>query len=804
MRMREMEVSLTGYDIESLAGGPMDNSKEPRSSLSVPRELPIVPTVDVVVFPQMVVPLLVLDDKIISGIARASDGDKHVLIVATQERQDGYNGPVGTQDLYGVGTVSRIMRAVSLSDGSVKILVQGLVRAKVEEVLTDGDELSAVLKEYEFDSGEGDPEKIEEKVKEIILLSEAAESSDRNFGRDFQMIISQIQNPERLIDFLTSHMSIGVGKSQEMLEMKSVFNLLDEVYGLLKSEIELSSVQEKVITSARDSINQTQREYFLKEQLKAIQKELGECDESESGDLRRKLETVKLSAEAREEAVRQLRRLDQTSPDSLEATVIRNHLECLFSLPWETHTKDDHDLKHAKSILDDEHFGLEKVKDRILDSLSVRVFQSEYNAPLLCLSGPPGVGKTSLGRSIANCLGRKFVRISLGGVHDESEIRGHRRTYVGAMPGRIIQSMKKAGTCNPVIMIDEVDKLGSSNRGDPSAALLEVLDPEQNGTFYDNYLGVPFDLSKVMFIATCNDLSAVPEALSDRMEVIKLSGYSSEEKVEIAKRHLVVKSIKNAGLSGKGITLSSSVIKEVIDGYTREAGVRELERYVGKLCSKFARALVEGSKVVSFTAKNVHKYLGPRKVRPDGSCNGHRIGVTNGLAWTQYGGEILQVEAILMPGRGKLLLTGQLGDVMKESAQAAMSYIRSHAKEFDIKDESFEKFDLHVHFPAGAIPKDGPSAGVTLISSILSVFTGRPVDSSCAMTGEINLQGLVLPIGGLKEKILAAKRYGLKTVIIPEQNRCDADEITENVEGVDFVFVDCVAQMLKKVLMPVI
>lgn len=780
----------------------MGGNSGPKAVTGVPHELPIVPTVDVVVFPQMVVPLLILDEKIISGVSKAAEGDKTILVVATQERPEGYDGPVGTQDLYHVGTISRIMRAVSLADGSVKVLVQGLARAEINDILTDGDELRATLSDYPFDTGEKEPERVENKIREIVLLSESAGAGDRSYGRDFQMILSQIQNSERLVDFLTSHMNLGVGKSQELLEKTSIYDLLDVVQDLLRGEIELSTVKEQVRTSARDSINQSQREYFLKEQLRAIQRELGESEESENDDLRKKLETLPLSEEARTEAIHQFRRLEHTSQDSLEATVIRNHLECLFALPWGKFTEDDYDLKHAKAILDEDHYGLERIKDRLLDYLSVRVFKSEANAPLLCLAGPPGVGKTSLGRSIARCLGRKFVRISLGGVHDESEIRGHRRTYVGALPGRIIQSIRKAESCNPVMMIDEIDKLGNSGRGDPSSAMLEVLDPEQNNAFYDNYLGVPFDLSRVMFIATCNDLSAVPEALCDRMEVIKLAGYSSEEKLEISRRHLINKAIEKAGLETKGLSFSDEVINEIVDNYTREAGVRELERYVQRLCAKFARSLIETGRPITFTRDNLHTYLGARRVRDEVVTGKNRIGVTNGLAWTPHGGEVLQVEAMLMPGHGKLILTGQLGDVMKESAQAAISYIRAHAHEFGIEDKKFEKFDLHVHLPAGAIPKDGPSAGVTLLASILSAFTGRPVDGSYAMTGEVNLQGAVLPIGGLKEKVLAAKRHGVKTIILPEQNRCDMEEITENVEGITLVFVDKVDELLKRVLLP--
>ena len=767
-----------------------------------PIELPVIPTIDVVVFPQMVVPLLVLDEKIIGGIARASEGDKYVLIIATKDQPMGCDGPIGTQDLYSVGTVGRVLRAMTLSDGSIKVLVQGVGRAKIKEISTEGDELKAVTEEIVFDVCEERHDEVEGKMRDMLMFVEKVGEKIRDYGRDFQVIMSQIQDPERLVDFMISHMGLSVQRSQVLLEKDNILDLLEGVFDLFKSEVEMASIKEGVCDTVRDSIDRSQREYFLKEQLRAIQKELGEAGESENDDLREKLSTLPLSKEAREEAERQLRRLEHTSQDSLEATVIRNHLEWLFGMPWGEKTKDVCDIKHAKQTLDEDHFGLEKVKDRILDYLSVRLFQDDYHAPLLCLTGPPGVGKTSLGRSVARCLGRKFVRISLGGVHDESEIRGHRRTYVGALPGRIVQSMRKAGTTNPVLMIDEVDKLGQSNRGDPAAALLEVLDPEQNSTFYDNYLGVPFDLSNVMFIATSNDLGSVPPALRDRMEIIDIAGYSKEEKIEIAKHHLVEKAVKTAGLEGKGLEFSPELLGDIISSYTREAGVRELERYIRRICAKFARALVEKGEVVNFSYDNLQQYLGPRKVRSEkGSCE-RRIGVSNGLAWTPFGGQVLQVEAVLMPGHGKLILTGQLGDVMKESAQAAISYIRSHSEQFKIDNKAFDDFDLHIHLPAGAIPKDGPSAGITLLASVLSVFTKRPIDGTFAMTGEVDLQGTVLPVGGLKEKILAAKQYGVKTVILPKENECDAQDELGNIEGIKLVFVDNVDQVLDNILMP--
>ncbi|MFC1854246.1 endopeptidase La [Candidatus Dependentiae bacterium] len=781
----------------------MKNEEKEREKEAIPCTLPVIPTVDVVVFPQMVVPLLVLDEKIIGGVSRAAENDKNVLIVATKDQPVGYDGPIGTQDLFSVGTIGRVLRAMTLSDGSIKVLVQGISRAKIKNITTEGDELQSEVEEVIFNVCEDREEEVEIKMREMLAYVEQVGERVRDYGRDFQVVMSQIQDPERLVDFVISHMGVSVKHSQILLEKNNILDLLDGVFELFRNEVELASVQEDVKVTARDSIDRSQREYFLKEQLRAIQKELGESSDSENDDLKEKLRTLPLSDEAREEAERQLRRLEHTSQDSLEATVIRNHLEWLFGMPWGVKTEDICEIKHAQTILDEDHFGLEKVKDRILDYLSVRMFQNEYHAPLLCLTGPPGVGKTSLGKSVARCLGRKFVRISLGGVHDESEIRGHRRTYVGALPGRVVQSMRKAGSMNPVLMIDEVDKLGQSNRGDPAAALLEVLDPEQNSTFYDNYLGVPFDLSHVMFIATSNDASSIPPALRDRMEVIDLSGYSKQEKVQIATGHLVGKAIKNAGLEEKGIEFSDELIGDIISSYTREAGVRELERFIRRICAKFARSLVEKGEKVTFTHDNLQQYLGPRRIRCEKGTGERKIGVCNGLAWTPYGGQVLQVEAVLMPGHGKLILTGQLGDVMKESAQAALSYIRSHADRFKIDVNAFEDFDLHIHLPAGAIPKDGPSAGITLLASVLSVFTKRPLDGTFAMTGEVDLQGTMLPIGGLKEKVLAAKQYGVKTVILPKENECDAQDALKYAEGLDLMFVENVEQALDRILLPV-
>jgi len=567
---------------------------------------------------------------------------------------------------------------------------------------------------------------------------------------------------------------------------------------------DLTNVKEKIRVHARESINKSQREYYLREQLKAIQKELGEEVDSELEEIKENIMKMPLSQEAREEAHRQMRRLEKTSPDSMEATVIRNHLEWLLGLPWDKQSKDSLDIAKAKKKLNADHYGLDNVKDRILDFLSIRSLKQDSNSPILCFAGPPGVGKTSLGRSIAKCMNRKFFRLSVGGIHDESEIRGHRRTYVGALPGRFIQALRKTETCNPLIMIDEIDKIGNSGRGDPASALLEVLDPEQNKTFYDNYLGVHFDLSKIMFIVTANDLTNIPAPLRDRMEIIQVAGYTHDEKMEIAKRHLLAKAIKNSGLNNKGFLLDDATIAKVIPAYTRVSGVRELERVINKLCSKYARNLVEENKKITFTSDALIPYLGPSHTYDEHeTLQNNKIGVTNGLAWTPYGGQVMQVEAVLIPGSGKLILTGQLGDIMKESAQAAVTFARLHAKMFQIDNAIFTNYDLHIHLPAGAIPKDGPSAGVTLLSSILSVITGRAINASFAMTGELNLQGNVLPIGGLKEKILAAKQRGLHNIILPRKNKKDMVGLDKLSKDLNIIFVDSAEEVLEQVLLPI-
>jgi ATP-dependent Lon protease len=587
-----------------------------------------------------------------------------------------------------------------------------------------------------------------------------------------------------------------------LLEKSSLAESLEHLYEYLGRELEVAEVQERVKNRARESMNKSQKEFYLREQLKAIKKELGEDDGEEIEVMREKIAQLEVSDEVRTEIMRQLNRLERTAADSMEASVTRTYLDWMLALPWSAQTEDNLDIKHAKSILDEDHYGLKDIKERILDFISIRSLKKDGHTPILCFFGPPGVGKTSLGHSIAKCLGRECFRVALGGVKDEAEIRGHRRTYVGAMPGRFIQGFRKVASSNPVIIIDELDKIGADFRGDPSAALLEVLDPNQNKTFYDNYLGVPFDLSKVIFIATANSLETISEPLKDRMEIIQLSGYTVDEKIHIARLHLIKKAIKDAGLEEYNLSLSDDILKDIVANYTRESGVRQLERLVRKLCAKAARTFVESTVIPTFSVSNLEKYLGPRKFLDDDVNKEHQIGICNGLAWTSYGGEMIRIEAVVMPGKGKLILTGQLGNVMKESAQAALSYARAHAKEFDINLKMFTHYDLHIHVPAGAVPKDGPSAGITMLSSILSALTRRPINAHYAMTGELNLHGDVMPIGGVKEKILAAKRNQVPHIILPHKNKNDTIGLEEIMQDINVIWVQHAQEVLNHVLMP--
>lgn len=775
----------------------MDTSNDRDSLSSIPEIIPVVPTMDTIVFPHMIVPLLVVDEKIINGIEQALNGSKLVLLLGTRMKSEEQEA-IGTKDLYSTGTVSTIMRVVKLPNGGIKILVQGICKATVDKLQADDSFL--VAKISKITPINDNKSAIADCIKDIKAFSERINANGYSFSPDFHIIISKMEDPDKIADFILSHLNLKVEKLQELLEINDTCLFLKTIYKLLQGEVQVSEVQEQIRNNAREAMNQSQKEYYLREQLKAIKKELGEDDCDDLEIMRDKLATLPVSVEVREEINRQLNRLEKTAPDSMEATVTRNYLDWIFSLPWTEATTDILDLKHARKILDEDHYGLEEVKERILDFISVCNLKQDSAAPILCFAGPPGTGKTSLGKSIAKCLDRNYVRISLGGIRDEAEIRGHRRTYVGAMPGRFIQGIRKAKSNNPVIIIDEIDKIGTDFRGDPSAAMLEVLDPHQNKTFYDNYLGVPFDLSKAIFIATANSLDTISEPLRDRMEIIHVSGYTQEEKLQIARNYIVPRALKEAGLEHHHVPLSDLLLADIISSYTREAGVRQLERTIKKLCSKATRQFVEQTTIPEFTCANIMEFLGPKIFIEDTLSRENSIGICNGLAWTSYGGDIIKIEAVLMPGKGKLTLTGQLGDVMKESAQAALSYARAHAAEFKIAHELFDTTDLHIHVPAGAVPKDGPSAGITILSAILSAFTKRPIKASYAMTGELNLQGEVMPIGGVKEKVLAARRNGLKSVILPFKNQNELSKLKDIVGDLELIWVHTANEVLDHVL----
>lgn len=760
--------------------------------------LAVIPTMDVVVFPNMIVPLLVVDEKIIRGVNQAIDTTKRVLLLAAKNQVDQQDS-IGTNDLYRVGTVASIMRLIKVPEGGIKILVQGLARASAKDIITDNEMLQANVEPLPF-LQESDA-LLASQIKNIKMLTEKMVHYGHSFTPDFHLILAKIDDPDKIADFILSHVTLSVEEAQRLLELHSKKDLLHELYMQLSKEVEVADIQEKIRNSARESMNKSQKEFYLREQLKAIKQELGENDLEEIEGMRQKLNDLTMCAETKHEITRQINRLERTAPDSLEATVIRNYLEWIFALPWGISTQENLDINHARQVLNEDHFGLNEIKERILDFISVRSLKQDGYAPILCFVGPPGTGKTSLGQSIAKSLNRAYVRISLGGVKDESEIRGHRRTYVGSMPGRFIQAMRKAESCNPVIVIDELDKIGSDFRGDPAAAMLEVLDPQQNKTFYDNYLGVPFDLSKVLFVATANSLDTISRPLLDRMEVIELSGYTRDEKLNIAKQHLVRKAISDTGLDQHNVVIDDEILLSLISGYTRESGVRQLERTIRKLCAKAARIFVETQIITPFSLNTLDKHLGPNRFLEDDTCHKDEIGISNGLAWTAYGGEILKIEAALIPGKGKLILTGQLGNVMKESAQAAVSYARMHAKEFGIDHRIFNTHDLHIHVPAGAIPKDGPSAGITILTAILSTLTFRPISGDYAMTGELNLRGHVMQIGGVKEKILAAKRSKMQHVIFPLKNKADLVGIEEVTDGIEVIWVEHANEVLERVLL---
>ncbi len=768
----------------------------------IPDSLPVLPIRDIVVFPYMIIPLFVGRQISINAIDNALSGNRMIMLLTQKDMS--VEVP-GVNDLYRTGTVGLIMRMLKLPDGRVKILVQGLAKAKVKEFTQNEPFYRASIQKIT----EGKPREISIEIEALIRnvkeQLDKAISLGKSIIPDVMVVIENLDDPGRLADLVASNLGLKTEQAQEVLEIEDSISRLKKISEVLAREIELLIVQQKIQTEARGEIDKSQREYFLREQLKAIQKELGEIDEraEEIREFQEKMGKARMPEKVAKDAEKQLRRLQKMHPDSAEAATIRTYLEWMVELPWSKSTKDKLDIKAAEKVLNEDHYDLEKIKERILEYLSVRKLKAKMKGPILCFIGPPGVGKTSLGKSIARALGREFVRISLGGVRDEAEIRGHRRTYVGALPGRIIQGLKQAGTNNPVFMLDEIDKIGADFRGDPSSALLEVLDPEQNNTFVDHYLGVPFDLSNIIFITTGNMGDTIPGPLRDRMEIIYLSGYTEEEKLGIAKNYLVPKQLEAHGITEKTLKLNDDAVKHIIIQYTREAGVRNLEREIAHLCRKIAREIAEGGdkKTFTVTAKNVGKYLGVPKFLPEEEMEKDYVGVATGLAWTESGGDIIYIEATTMKGRGSLTLTGQLGEVMKESAQAALSYVRSRARGLGISEDLFGKTDLHIHVPAGAIPKDGPSAGITMATAIASALTGRSVSKEIAMTGEVTLRGRVLPIGGLKEKTLAAKRMGIKKVIIPKRNAKDLEDLPKYIKkDMEFIPVDTMDEVLKHAL----
>jgi ATP-dependent Lon protease len=775
--------------------------KDEEKELEIPDELPVLPVRDIVVYPYMILPLFVGREMSIQAIEHALESNRMILMLT--QKDVSVESPT-VDDLYQVGVAGLVMRMLKLPDGRVKILVQGLSRARVKKYSQEEPYYSALIEKVQEKEPSKDSVELEAMIRTVKEQLDKTVSLGKSVLPDIMVVIENLDEPGRLADLIASNMGLKTDQAQEVLETTDVIERLKKLSDVMNREIDLLTVQRKIQTEARGEIDKTQREYFLREQQKAIQKELGEIDEraEEVNEFKKKIKEAKMPEKVAKEAEKQLNRLQKMHPDSAEAATIRTYLEWMVELPWAKSTKDLLNIKAAEKVLNEDHYDLEKVKERILEYLSVRKLKPTMKGPILCFIGPPGVGKTSLGRSIARSLGREFHRMSLGGMRDEAEIRGHRRTYVGALPGRIIQGMKQAGSNNPVFMLDEVDKIGMDFRGDPSSALLEVLDPEQNNAFVDHYLTVAFDLSKVMFITTGNMADTIPGPLRDRMEVLYLSGYTAEEKLGIAVNYLVPKQLKEHGITDKILKISNNALLAIVSQYTREAGVRNLEREIANLCRKVAREIAEKKrKKFRITAGNLGRYLGVPKYLPEEEMRKDEIGVATGLAWTETGGDIIYVETTTMPGKGSLTLTGQLGDIMKESAQAALSYVRSRAKQLGIKTDIFAKTDLHVHVPAGAIPKDGPSAGITMASSIASAFTGKAVKKDVAMTGEATLRGRVLPVGGLKEKTLAAKRMGIKKLIVPGRNKKDIADIPKYVKkDMEYVFVDEMDDVLKHAL----
>ncbi|MDJ0826940.1 MAG: endopeptidase La [Rhodobacter sp.] len=759
---------------------------------------PVLPLRDIVVFPHMIVPLFVGREKSVRALEEVMQDDKQILL--SSQIDPGVDDPT-SDGIFDVGVLANVLQLLKLPDGTVKVLVEGRSRVRITDYL-DNDQFFEAHAEI-LDETVGDAQTLNALVKSVSEDFERYAKIKKNIPEEALGAVAETREPEKLADLVAGHLGVEVEQKQDLLETLSVSERLEKIYGLMQGEMSVLQVEKKIKTRVKSQMERTQREYYLNEQMKAIQKELGDGEDggNEVAELEEKIEATKLSKEAREKAEGELKKLKSMSPMSAEATVVRNYLDWMLSIPWGVKSRVKKDLHRAQKVLDDDHYGLEKVKERIVEYLAVQQRSKKLKGPILCLVGPPGVGKTSLGKSVARATGREFIRISLGGVRDESEIRGHRRTYIGSMPGKIIQSMKKAKTTNPLILLDEIDKMGQDFRGDPASAMLEVLDPEQNSTFTDHYLEVEYDLSNVMFLTTANSYN-MPGPLLDRMETISLAGYTEDEKAEIAKQHLIPKQIKNHGLKKDEFALSDDGLQEIIRRYTREAGVRNLEREIAKLARKSVTKLIKKEvETVEVTQDNLEDFLGVKKHRYGLAEKEDQIGVVTGLAWTSVGGDLLSIEALRLPGKGRMKTTGKLGDVMKESIDAASSYVRAIAPSIGVKPPRFDRMDIHVHVPEGATPKDGPSAGIAMVTSIVSVLTQIPVRKDIAMTGEVTLRGHVLPIGGLKEKLLAALRGGVKTVLIPQENEKDLAEIPDNVkDGLEIIPVETVREVLSHAL----
>ncbi len=759
------------------------------------KNMPLLPLRGVMVFPYMIIHLDVGREKSIAALEKAMVQDR-LIMLSTQK--DANTDKPEPDDIFKVGTVAEVKQLLKLPGGTIRVLVEGLYRAEIVEYISEEPYYEVEINE--FKDTEEKPTDVEALTRAVVSQFENWVKLSKKIPPETMVSVVVVEEPGRLSDLIVSHLSLKIEDKQLLLEAIDIKERLEKLCEILAREMEILELEKKIAGRVRKQMEKTQKEYYLREQLKAIQKELGEKDDksTEIAEYREKLEKGNYPEEIKDKIKKEISRLEKMPNMAAETSVVRTYIECLLSLPWGVYTEDNLDINHAEDILNTDHFGLDKVKERILEYLSIRKLTDSIKGPILCLVGPPGVGKTSLARSIAKAVDRKFVRVSLGGVRDEAEIRGHRRTYVGAMPGRIIQGMRTAGSSNPVFLLDEIDKMNADFRGDPSAALLEVLDPEQNNTFSDHYVENAFDLSKVLWVVTANTVHNIPRPLRDRMEVINIAGYTEEEKIQIAKRYLIEKQLKEHGLNNKQVSIADNTIQKVISEYTRESGVRSLERSIANLCRKAARKIVqEDKKSIKITVQNLHTFLGSAKYHKRQAENKDQVGVSTGLAWTEVGGDVLPTEVSILKGKGNLILTGQLGDVMKESAQAGLSYIRSRVEKLGIEPDFYEKNDIHIHLPEGAIPKDGPSAGITMATAVVSALTGKKVRTDVAMTGEITLRGRVLPIGGLKEKVLAAHRLGIKTIILPKENKRDMDDIPNNIrKQLEFVLVEHMDEVL--------